>query len=97
MAYTQTFDGEWIFTLDQLGPIVVARLTRGDTAYELTTKDTTMLDLPGMGYRPALVQSEEGSPWIVWKPGDQSVPYVWVCPRGVATWAGDVSLTRTTN
>lgn len=87
MAYTRTYDGKWIFTLDKQGPMLVAQITSGDTAFELMTLDTTMLQLPGMGYEPKLTQGTDGEPWIVWNAASRSAAYVWVCSQGVAAWS----------
>lgn len=92
VSYAQTFPGGWSLTMERLDRFAVLRLVRGDERYELITDDMTALELPGMGYRPAVTQSEGGDPWVLWKPADQSPLYVWLCPHNATMWTDDVRI-----
>lgn len=85
-----SFDSGWEFSVKPLGDFLVARLVRGEDAYELITRDRTMLELPTLGYRVQVGPDENGDPWVTWTAPAGDARYVWICPFRAAMWAKDV-------
>ena len=72
------------------GTAVLVYVAQHDDAYELTTTETTMLDLPAYGYTMKLSLDQRGAPCVIWSQEGGGSPYVWFCSVGVAAWSTPV-------
>lgn len=91
MPFTRSFDSGWELSLAPLGDQLVARLVRGGDAYELITRDQTMLQLPELGYQVDVGPDQNGDPWVTWSVPAGGPRYVWICRFKTAMWAKDVT------
>jgi hypothetical protein len=89
--YVATLEKDWVLSVVRNpNGSVTARMERQDRAYELTTIETTMLDLPAFGYTMNLSLDQHGAPCVVWSQEGGGSPFVWFCSVGVAAWSEPV-------
>ena len=86
--YVTTLEKEWVLSVVRNpNGSITARMVQGELAYELTTTEATMLELPGFGYSMRLSLDQHGSPCVIWSQEGGGSPFVWFCSVGVAAWS----------
>jgi hypothetical protein len=86
-----TLEKEWVLSVVRNpNGSITARMAQHDHAYEFTTTETTMLDLPAYGYTMRLSLDQHGAPCVIWSQEGGGSPYVWFCSVGVAAWSSPV-------
>jgi hypothetical protein len=86
--YVTTLEKEWVLSVVRnSNGSITARMAQRDDAYELTTTETTMLDLPAYGYTMSLSLDQHGAPCVIWSQEGGGSPYVWFCAAGFAAWS----------